>query len=190
MKINANSIKNGHILIYRNDLYTVVKDPEHVKPGKGPAYVQLELKNVKTGTKVNERISASDVMDKAELEQKKYQYLYPENDNLVFMDLESFEQIILPKTIANEKVRYLQDSMIVEIEFFDDRPLSIKLPPTVILTIDETDPVMKGATATASYKPAILENGVRVSVPPYLASGEKIVVKTDDGSYVERAKSL
>jgi elongation factor P len=187
-KISANSISLGHILVYKDDLWKVAKKPEHVKPGKGPAYVQLELKNLKTGTKLNDRISSSDTVEKAELEQRQYQFLYPEGENLVFMDNENYEQITLPKTIAEDQVDFLQDGMIVEVELYDEKPLSIKLPSTVVLTISETDPTIKGSTVTSSYKPAIMENGIRVMVPPYLSTGEKIVVKTEDATFVERAK--
>jgi elongation factor P len=187
MKISANSIKPGVKLSYKDDLWVVVKT-EHVKPGKGPAYVQLELKNLKTGTKLNDRISSSDTLDQAELEQRQYQFLYPEGENLIFMDNENYEQISLSKDIAGEQLPFLQDNMIVEMELYQDKPLSMKLPNTVILTINETDPTIKGSTVTSSYKPAFLENGVRVMVPPYLSVGEKIVVRTEDSTYVERAK--
>ena len=188
MKITATAIKQGNILVHRDELWIVAKQPEHTKPGKGPAYMQVEMKSIKTGTKLNERFNSSDYIEKAQLEQKDYQYLYMEDNNLVLMDLESFEQITLPKTILGDKLPFIEDNMVVTIESYEDEALNIELPSTVILEIEQTDPVIKGATATSSYKPAILKNGVRVMVPPYLVTGEKIVVKTEDGSFVERAK--
>ena len=188
MKITATAIKQGNILVHRDELWIVAKQPEHTKPGKGPAYMQVEMKSIKTGTKLNERFNSSDYIEKAQLEQKDYQYLYTEDNNLVLMDLESFEQITLPKTILGDKLPFIEDNMVVTIESYEEEALNIELPSTVILEIEQTDPVIKGATATSSYKPAILKNGVRVMVPPYLVTGEKIVVKTEDGSFVERAK--
>lgn len=189
MKISANSIRTGNILVYNNDLWVVSKQPEHTQPGKGGAYVQVEMKNLKTGTKRNERFSSSDHLEKAELEQKDYQFLYFEDNNIVLMDNQTFEQISVSKEILDEKLPFLTENMNVKVEFYNEKPLSIELPATVILEIIETDPVIKGATATASYKPATLANGVKVKVPQYLAIGEKIVVKTEDLTYVERAKN-
>ncbi len=189
MKISANSIRTGNILVYKNDLWVVSKQPEHTQPGKGGAYVQVEMKNLKTDTKRNERFSASDHLEKAELEQKDYQFLYFEDTNVVLMDNQTFEQISVSKAILDEKLPFLTENMNVKVEFYNEKPLSIELPATVILEIIETDPVIKAATATASYKPATLANGVKVKVPQYLEIGEKIVVKTEDLTYVERAKN-
>lgn len=189
MKISANSIRTGNILVYKNYLWVVSKQPEHTQPGKGGAYVQVEMKNLKTGTKRNERFSSSDHLEKAELEQKDYQFLYFEDNNIVLMDNQTFEQISVSKEILDEKLPFLTENMIVKVEFYSEKPLSIELPATVILEIIETDPVIKGAAATALYKPATLANGVKVKVPQYLAIGEKIVVKTEDLTYVERAKN-
>jgi elongation factor P len=188
MKITATTIKAGNILLYENVLWVVSKQPEHTKPGKGPAYMQVEMKNLKTGTKINNRFSSSDYVERAQLEQRDFQYLYMEGDNLVLMDLENFEQMHVSKNIAEDKIQFLADNMQVTLEFYEETPLNMTLPSTVILTIEQTDPVMKGSTATASYKPAIMSNGVRVMVPPYLVTGEAIVVKTEDASFVERAK--
>ena len=188
MKISANSIRTGNILVYNNDLWVVSKTPEHTQPGKGGAYVQVEMKNLKTGTKRNERFSSSDYLEKAELEQKDYQFLYFEGVDIVLMDNQSFEQINVNKKILDEKLPFLTENMIVKIEFYNEEPLNIELPATVILEIVETDPVIKGSTVTSSYKPATLANGVKVKVPQYLEVGEKIVVKTEDITYVERAK--
>lgn len=188
MKITANSIRQGNILVHNGDLYYVTKQPDHTKPGKGGAYVQVEMKNLKHGTKLNERFSSSDTVEKAFLEKKDFEYLYEDNGNLVLMDPTNYEQILLSKDLAGDMAAFLQDGMTLAVEFYGEEPLNISLPSTVILEVVETDPVIKGATATSSFKPAILSNGVRVMVPPYLVTGEKIVVKTEDATYVERAK--
>ena len=188
MKISANDIRAGNILVHNNALWVVAKQPEHTKPGKGGAYVQVEMKNLKTGTKLNERFSSSDWVERAALEQKKMQYLYQEGDNILVMDMDNFEQLEISKKIVDDKLPLLADNMIISVEFYEDEPLSVALPQTVICEITETEPVIKGATATSSYKPAILTNGVKVMVPSYLTTGEKIVVKTEDTSFVERAK--
>lgn len=188
MKISANSIKAGNILIHNDELWSVSKMPEHVKPGKGPAYIQVEMKNLKTGTKLNTRFSSSDNVERAYLEQKEYQFLYSEDNNLIFMDTENFEQISINKNMMGDKLPFLTDNMMVKLEFYQDTPISVSLPQTIIAEVVETDPVIKGSTVTSSYKPAILNNGIRVMVPSYLVIGEKIVVKTEDASFVERAK--
>lgn len=188
MKISANSIKAGNILVHNDELWVVSKNPEHTKPGKGPAYIQVEMKNIKTGTKLNTRFSSSDYIEKAQLEQKEFQFLYIEGDKLVLMDTETFEQILLDEKIIEDKLPLLSDNMLVKVEFYQEKPISIELPQTIIAEIVETAPVIKGATATSSYKPAILANGIKVMVPSYLVIGEKIVVKTEDVSFVERAK--
>jgi elongation factor P len=188
MKISANSIRAGNILEHEGQLWVVAKQPEHTKPGKGGAYVQVEMKNIKTGNKTNIRFSSTETVEKAFLEQKDYQYLYPEGNNLIFMDTETFEQITLNKDILGDRLSFLSENMTVVVEFYQETPLNVELPSTVILEITETDPVIKGSTVTSSYKPAILENGVRVMIPPYIETGQKIVVKTEDSSYVERAK--
>lgn len=188
MKISANDIKSGTILDYNDALWFVTKNPEHTKPGKGPAYVQVEMKNIKTGNKLNQRFSSTETVEKAFLESKNMQFLYKEDNKLVFMDEESFEQISLDLDILEDQLPFLQDGMMVKIEFYQDSPISAKLPSTLIVEVEQTDPVIKGSTVTSSYKPAILKNGVRVMVPPYLTSGEKIVIKMEDFTFVERAK--
>jgi elongation factor P len=188
MKISANEIKAGHLLEIDKELMVVLKPPVHTKPGKGGAYVQLELRILKTGNKIHTRLSSSDSVEKASLEQTDCQYLYKEGDNLVLMDIQSFEQILVASETMGEKLPYLEDNMEVTLESYKDKIISIKLPNTVILEITETDPSIKGSTVTSSYKPAILSNGIKTSVPPYLSVGEKIVVKTEDNSFVERVK--
>lgn len=189
MKIAATTIKAGNKLVYKDELWVVTKQPEHVKPGKGPAYMQVEMKNLKTGNKLNERFNSSDYIERAQFEQQDHQYLYAEGDNLVMMNMASFEQIHIPSSMLGDKLPLLQDNMVVSLEFHEEEPIGLELPATVSLEITETDPVIKGATATSSYKPAMLAGGVKTSVPPYLVTGEKIVIKTEDFSYVERCKA-
>jgi elongation factor P len=189
MKISANSIKSGSILDHDGSLWMVLKNPEHTKPGKGPAYIQVEMKNLKTGNKLNHRFGSTDMVEKAFLETISMQFLYREDDGFIFMDPESFEQVILDKEmLSNEQIAFLTDGMTIEVDYYQEKPLSVKLPSTVILEVVETEPVIKGATVTSSYKPAILTNGLRVMVPPYLVTGEKIVVRTEDVTFVERSK--
>lgn len=188
MKISANAIRAGNIIVYNDDLWIISKTPEHTKPGKGPAYVQVEMKNLKTNTKLNERFSSSDYVEKAQLDYKDLQFLYSEGDNLILMDNQSFEQILISKKILGERLPFLEDNMIIKVQFYGEEPLGVELPQNIIAEIMETEPVIKGATATSSYKPAILTNGIKVMVPSYLVAGEKIVVKTEDISFVERAK--
>lgn len=188
MKITANAIRAGNILVIDGVLWVVTKQPEHTKPGKGGAYVQVEMKNLKTGTKTNDRFSSSDYIEKAFLEQKDYQFLYYEGENLVFMDNENYEQITLSKDLLGDRLPFLLENMNVKVEFHGEEPLNVELPMNVTLTITETEPVIKGVTATATFKPAILENGAKVMVPAYIETGQRIVVRTEDVTYVERAK--
>ena len=188
MRISANDIKIGNVLDYNGELWSVIKNPDHTKPGKGGAYVQVEMKNLRTGNKLNQRFSSTDSVKKAFLERQTMQYLYSEENHLVFMDPESFEQKMIDKNLLKDRLPFLTDAMNVDVEFYQDTPLNIKLPATVIVEISETDPVIKGSTVTSSYKPAILTNGIKIMVPPYLVTGEKIVVKTEDLTFVERAK--
>lgn len=188
MKINANTIKMGHILEYNNDLYLVIKPPIHTKPGKGGAFAQVEMKGIINNIKINERFRSEDKVEKVSLEQKDYQYLYTEDSNLILMDEESFEQLPVPTELLGEKAVYLQDGMKVTAEIYQERILSLRLPEHLILEVVEADAVVKNQTASSSYKPAKLENGVRVLVPPFIENGDKIVVRTEDDTYVERAK--
>lgn len=188
MRISANEIKSGTILDYEGELWMVIKNPEHTKPGKGGAYVQVEMKNLRTGNKLNERFSSSVSVEKAFLEHRKMQYLYQESNLLVFMDPDSFEQVMIDQELMKEKLPFLTDGMNVEVDFYQDKPLSITLPQTVVLEIEETDPVMKGSTVTSSYKPAVTTRGIKVMVPPYLVPGEKIIVRTEDITFVKRAE--
>ncbi len=187
MKTNANSLRVGNVVEYQGQLWSLVKR-EHVKPGKGGAYIQAELKNITTGTKTNTRFSSSEDVDVAYVEMKKYQYQYMDGEEVVAMDMEGFEQQNFSKNLLGDSLPFLQDEMELTIEFCNSKPISIRLPETVILKVVMADAVVKGQTASASYKPAELENGVRTLVPPFVESGDLIVVKTENGEYVERAK--
>ena len=187
MGTNANSVKVGNVIEYQNQLWSVTKR-DHVKPGKGGAYVQIEMKNIVTGTKTNNRYNSSVDVDVAFVEQKSFQYQYMDQDDLVVMDMESFEQFNFHKDLLGDAMPFLQDEMNIQVEFCNDKPISIKLPETVTLEVEQADAVVKGQTASSSYKPAVMTNGVRVMVPPFVASGDRIVVRTEDATYVERAK--
>jgi len=158
------------------------------KPGKGGAFNQVELKNILDGRKLNERFRASETVERVRLEQKPHSYLYAEGDMRVFMNSENYEQISLSEEFIGDAAAYLVDGMAVDVEFYEERAIAITLPEQVTLEITETEPVVKGQTAANSFKPAILENGVRTSVPPFVAEGTKIVVMTADGAYVRRAE--
>ncbi len=187
MKINGNEIRPGNVLMHQDTLWVAVKT-DHVKPGKGGAFAQVELKNLLDGRKLNERFRAADKVERVRLEQKDHTFLFDAGDMLTFMDSETYEQIELQKDFVGEdRAAYLQEGMTVVVEFHEDRPIGISLPQHVTLEVAETEPVVKGQTAANSYKPAILSNGVRSSVPPFVGIGEKIIVATEDGSYVRRA---
>lgn len=186
-KINANAIKPGMVLEYDKGLWSVVKT-QHVKPGKGGAFAQVEMKNLITGTKLNERFRSEDTVERITLDQKDYSFLYEQGDALVFMDQVNYEQIELQKDwVGEDRIPYLQDGMVVVIEFHEDRPIGLSLPDQVVLTVDETEPTVKGQTASSSYKPAKASNGLRIMIPPYMGPGERILVDTTTGEYVRRA---
>ena len=185
-KINGNEIRPGNILEHDGGLWVAVK-VDHVKPGKGGAFAQVEMKNLRNGSKLNERFRSADKVERVRLEQKDQQFLYENDGMLVFMDAETYEQIELPADILGERRPFLQDGMTVVVEYHESEALSMTLPPKVICTIEETEPVVKGQTAANSFKPAVLDNGVRVMVPPFVGSGERIVVNTETMEYSERA---
>lgn len=187
-KTNANSIRVGNVIEFENQLWKVVKR-EHVKPGKGGAYIQVEMKNIVTGNKTNTRFNSSEDVDVAYVEQKNYQFQYFDQDDLVAMDMESFESFNLSKNLVGEALPFLQEGMDIRVEYCNSKPISILLPEQVNCIIAQADAVVKGQTAASSYKPAILENGVRVLVPPFIESGEEIIVKTDDFTYAGRSKN-
>ena len=185
-KINGNEIRPGNVLEHDGGLWVAVK-ADHVKPGKGGAFAQVELKNLRNGSKLNERFRSADKVERVRLEQKDQQFLYESDGMLVFMDQESFEQVELPADILGERRPFLQDGMVIQIEYYEDEALSATLPQKVTCEIVETEPVVKGQTAANSFKPALLDNGLRVSVPPFVGQGEKIVVNTETMEYSERA---
>ncbi len=186
MKINGNEIRPGNVIEHNNSLWVAVKT-QAVKPGKGPAYNQVELKNLINGSKLNERFRSSETVERVRLEQKDFQFLYPQGDMLVFMDTDTYEQMELQQEFVGERSAFLQDGMKVVLEMHEGRAIGISLPDQVTLTIVEADPVVKGQTAASSYKPAVLENGVRILVPPFVTAGEKVIVDTNEMAYVKRA---
>ena len=187
MKINGNAIRPGNIIEHKGRLMRAMKT-QHAQPGKGGAYLQVERKDIRDGTKMNERFRASEDVDRVRLDQIEYQFLFREDDMLTFMNNESYEQIALHEDMVGEPVIFLQDGMTVSIELYEEEPISVVLPDTVICEVVEADAVVKGQTASSSYKPGVLDNGARILVPPHIAAGTRIVVNTADGSYVERAK--
>lgn len=188
MEITANDLKNGSKFEYDNDVWVVIKNPVHTKPGKGGAYVQVEIKGVFSNTKTNKRFSSTEKFKKPYFEIVDMQYLYSEDSKLVLMNPKNYEQIEIDGELLGKKISFLQDGMALRVEYYKEKPVSIVLPSQVTLEVIETEPVIKGATVTSSFKPAILTNDIKVSVPPYITTGEKIVVKTEDFSFVERAK--
>ncbi|PCJ68471.1 MAG: elongation factor P [Rhodobiaceae bacterium] len=186
MKINGNEIRPGNIIEHKGGLWSAVK-VQHVKPGKGGAFAQVELKNLIDNSKLNERFRSAETVEKIRLEQKDYQYLYENDGMLTFMDTTDYEQIELERDFVGDRASFLQDGMKVTIESHEGRPLAINLPGQVTLEITETEPVVKGQTATSSYKPAIMDNGVRVMVPPFVGVGDRIVVDTNEITYLRRA---
>ena len=187
MKVNGNEIKPGWVIEHKGGLWVAVKT-NAVKPGKGGAFNQVELKNLIDNTKLNERFRASETVERARLEQKDFTFLYADGDNLVFMDANTYEQIELARDFVGERAAFLQDGMQVVVEMHEDRPIGVQLPNHVTLEIVEADPVVKGQTVSSSYKPAVMENGLRVMVPPFIGAGERIVVETNEITYVRRAE--
>lgn len=186
MKINGNEIRPGNVIEHKGSLWVAVKT-QAVKPGKGGAFNQVELKNLLDGTKLNERFRASETVERVRLEQKDHQFLFAEGDMLTFMDMETYEQISLPAEFVGERAAFLQDGMMVVVESHEGKPIGVSLPDQVALEVVEAEPVVKGQTAASSNKPAVLENGIRVMVPPFVQSGEKIIVDTNEITYVKRA---
>jgi elongation factor P len=185
-KITGNEISPGTLINYDGGLWIAVKT-QKVKPGKGGAYNQVELKNVTSGTKLNQRFRSDEAVDEAYLDKKDFQFLYASGDTLTFMDMENYEQIELASDFVGDQAQFLQDGMKTLVQLYDGKPIGIKLPVQVTLTVAEADPVMKGGTAAPSYKTAMLDNGLKIQVPPFIGAGEKIIVATEDGSYVRRA---
>lgn len=185
-KIAGNEIRPGTMIEHQGALWLAVKT-QAVKPGKGGAYNQVELKNIENGTKLNERFRSSDSVEEIYLDKKDFQFLYRSGEALTFMDLDSYDQIELQSEFVGEQAQFLQDGMKVLLQLHEGRPIGIKLPVQVVLEVIEADAVLKGGTAAPSYKGATLSNGLRIQVPPFIDAGTKIVVSTEDGSYVRRA---
>ncbi|WP_415184956.1 elongation factor P [Phaeovulum sp.] len=185
-KINGNEIRPGNILEHDGGLWAAVK-VNHVKPGKGGAFAQVELKNLRDGRKLNERFRSEDKVDQVRLDQKDQQFLYETDGRLVFMDSETYEQVELDAELLGDRRPFLQDGMTATVEYFGEEALTVSLPQKVTCKVVETEPVVKGQTATSSYKPAILDNGVRVMVPPFIGTDELIIVNTELFEYSERA---
>lgn len=185
-KINGNEIRPGNVLEHNDGLWAAVK-VDHVKPGKGGAFAQVELRNLRNGSKLNERFRSADKVEKVRLEQKDQQFLYENDGMLVFMNTETYEQVELPTEILGDRRPFLQDGMTIVVEFHDEEALSARVPQKVICKIVETEPVVKGQTAANSFKPAVLDNGVKVMVPPFVGQDEMVVINTDTMEYSERA---
>ena len=187
VKINANEIRVGNVLEFNKRLSVVLKTM-HVQPGKGGAYMQVEMKDIKDGTRNNNRFRSTETVEKVQLEQISYQYLYDEGDTIAIMDKKTFEQRSLSKDLVGEQFAFLQDGMDIAVEVYNEEPIYVVLPDSATLEISECEPVVKGQTASSSYKPAILENGIRIMVPQFVNQGDKVVVKIETREYVERAK--
>lgn len=189
MKISGNAIRPGFLIQHQNRLWVAVKI-QHTQPGKGGAYLQVELKDIRTGTKLNERFRSSEDVERIHLDEQECQFLYKDGDHYAFMDTTNYEQLSLDNTIVQEEAAaFLKEGMMVSISSYEGEIIGIRLPDQVVMEVVEADPVIKGQTATSSYKPALLENGLRIMVPPHIEAGTKVVVSTEDGVYLERAKS-
>ena len=187
MKIQANTIRPGNVIEYGDKQWRVIKT-EILLPGKGNAFIQVEMRDLKSGNKTNERFRTAETVEKLMVEEKDATYLYAEDDKIMFMDSETYEQFSLEKDVIGDSAAFLQDGMVVTAEVIDGVVAGAKLPQHVTMEVIEADAVVKGQTASSSYKPALVENGVRVMVPPHIGTGTRIVVNTEDSSYVERAK--
>ena len=185
MKINATEIRVGMILEYKNDLWEVLKT-QHVKPGKGGAFAQIEMKSLNKSTKLNERFRSSETVEKAILEEAKFNFLYDDEENYYFMNPKSFDQINIKKNIVGEKGKMLTENLEVSISFFEENPISVELPNQITSKVESTDVALKGQTVSSSYKPATLDNGINIQVPPFIENGDKIVVDTRTIEYVKK----
>ena len=185
MKIYASEIRVGMLIEYKNDLWQVLKT-QHVKPGKGGAFAQVEMKSVNKNTKLNERFRSSESVEKASLDETKFNYLYDDETNYYFMDPKSFEQINIKKKTVGEKGKLLTENLEVSISFYNEEPLTVELPNQVTCIIETTDAALKGQTVSSSYKPATLDNGINIQVPPFIGSGDKIIVDTRTMEYIKK----
>ncbi len=187
MKINGNAVRPGYVIEHKGRLWRAAKI-QHTQPGKGGAYLQVELRDIRDGTKLNERFRSSETIERVRLDQRPNQFLFSDSEMYTFMDNETYEQVSIHQDLIGEPVDFLQEGMTVNIESYEGSTISVTLPDHATLTVVEADPVVKGQTASSSYKPGLLDNGRRVMVPPHIEAGTRIVVGTADGSYVERAK--
>tara|TARA_B100001175_G_scaffold26900_1_gene19835 strand:+ start:72 stop:632 length:561 start_codon:yes stop_codon:yes gene_type:complete len=185
MKISATEIRVGMILEYKNDLWEVLKT-QHVKPGKGGAFAQIEMKSLNKNTKLNERFRSSETVEKAILEETKFNFLYEDEENYYFMNPKNFDQINIRKNIVGEKGKMLTENLEVSIRFFEENPISVELPNQITSKVESTDAALKGQTVSSSYKPATLDNGLSIQVPPFIENGDKIVVDTRTIEYVKK----
>ncbi|MHA1572007.1 MAG: elongation factor P [Alphaproteobacteria bacterium] len=187
MKINGNAVRPGMIIEHKGGLWRAMKSQE-TKPGKGGAFNQVELRNLRDGTKLNERFRAAENVERVRLDDKTYQFLFADGEHLTFMDGETFEQITVNASLIGEARQFLQDGVEVTLQSYEEEPLIAQLPEHVVLEVTDTEPVVKGQTAASSFKPATLDNGVRTMVPPHIGIGTRVVISTAEGAYVERAK--
>ena len=185
MKISAGEIRVGMLLEYKNDLWQVLKT-QHVKPGKGGAFAQVEMKSVNKNTKLNERFRSSESVEKASLDETNFNYLYEDENNYIFMNPKSFEQIEVKKVIVGDKGKLLTENLEVSISFYDEAPISVDLPNQINCKIDTTDVALKGQTVSSSYKPAILDNGLNIQVPPFIEAGDEVIVDTRNLEYIKK----
>ena len=185
MKINAGEIRVGMLLEHKNDLYQVLKT-QHVKPGKGGAFAQVEMKSVNKNTKLNERFRSSETVEKASLEEVNYNFLYDDENSYFFMEPKSFDQIQIKKDVVGEKGKLLSENLEVKVSFYNESPISVELPNQVTCKIENTDAALKGQTVSSSYKPAILNNGLNIQVPPFIEAGDEVIIDTRNLEYVKK----
>ena len=186
-KINAIDLKPGNVLEHQNKLWLVLKR-DIVQPGKGGAFTQIEIRDLRSGNKATERFRTQEAVERVRLDEKEMQFLYMEGDQATFMDNDTFEQVSVPRELIGDPADFLQDGMVCQVRLYEGQPLSVEIPPSATFEVVEADPVVRGQTASSSYKPGKLENGRRVMIPPFIEAGTRIVISTADGSYVERAK--
>jgi elongation factor P len=186
-KVAANTLRKGMVVEYNNKLWVVMEN-ELRSPGKGAAVAQVVMRDIQNGTKMDIRFATQDMVERARVDEEEYQYLFNDGSHYTFMHTETFDQVIVDKELIGEPAIFLQENMVCILQMNEGKPLSVTLPENVTMMITEADPVVKGQTASSSYKPAVLENGARVLVPPHIGAGTRIIVRTEDASYVERAK--
>ena len=187
MKVIASSLRKGNVVEKDNQLY-IVLNAESFHPGKGTPTTQIDMRRISDGVKVTDRYKTTEQVERAFVEDQEFSYLYEDGDGMTFMNIENYDQVVVPQDVVGSTKPYLQEGMKVLLSVFNGTPVAIQIPPRVTLEITETEPAMKGQTASSSYKPAMLSNGVKTSVPPHIQTGTRVVIQTEDGSYVERAK--